>query len=1061
MNKGEGLLKLPKEHRILKLLYEKFSLIMIALYGAIFIVCIVLVANNAIPSVNHVKFSNGKADLSNELNNLSEIVGIEGEWECYPNVLLTPEDFKKEHVTYGNYQNYPHYWKDDKNFDNAKGCATYRVHIKVPEDFNDIGIYSRSQYSSYRIYINDEEVMNVGNVSKDLSNFRLNYRPEAEYINNLKNTGTNYGKEISIIVQMQNYYHISAGLNNSILLGSAQNIKTLNVFLYLFNGLVSGALIVLCIYFYTVYSKNKERKEYEDFAIVAIACAYTSCTTYGESICYYLTPYISAFLLFRIEYITVLVAGYFANIHIIKKEKHGKYIRGIMIGLTHLGIASIILLSDFEISKFKFIYHGISIAFFGVSIIYCLKNLIINKRKNDFLEFIAIICLVVSILFVKTDTTLWVGCDIYDVMVCIHCCIHVKIFLDTYSDVETDLKRLTENLEEKVKERTSQLTIMKEKAESAAKAKSYFLASMSHEIRTPMNAIIGMSDLMRTDNLDETQKEYFKDIKSTAHSLLYIINDILDFSKIESGKMELFPINYSIYSLVDNVSSVIKFSAKSKNLKFESDISKNLPKILFGDENRIRQVLLNILNNAVKYTNEGSIKLSVYEKNNYIIYSVKDTGIGIREKDIPKLFTSFQQLDARKNRNVVGTGLGLAICKNLLDLMDGKIEVHSEYGVGSEFTAYIPVKIGKLEELESRNDEDTFVLKNVRSLVVDDNALNLKVAKGMLEKYNVQVDSVLNGNEAIKNLENEENEYDIIFMDHMMPIMDGIETTKIIRNSKGKYKDIPIIALTANAIVGTKEVFVKAGMNDFISKPIQKKILERVLLRWIRKDKIIFTSDTNVENDKEKLNSINDENREIISKISKNESIDIKEALSYLNNDYNFYISIVKQYIKESNKYLSEIEEFYEQNDLENYSILVHGIKANLKNIGAIKLSELAYELEKYSKDKNKEFVIEHNDEFINNLFKLNEELNNIFDSHNDLSKKLISMDNYIELLKKVDEACKKGQCNKADELCSELKTITVNEEMDKENEKIIESMESLDYDITCEIIKKLRIKNF
>ncbi|MDR1972739.1 MAG: PAS domain-containing protein, partial [Treponema sp.] len=320
----------------------------------------------------------------------------------------------------------------------------------------------------------------------------------------------------------------------------------------------------------------------------------------------------------------------------------------------------------------------------------------------------------------------------------------------------------------------------KEEAERASSAKSEFLANMSHEIRTPMNAIIGMSDLMPTENLTSLQKGYFEDMKKMSRSLLTIINDILDFSKIEAGKLEILPVHYNVYALYDSIASMCEFIAQGKSLEFRRGRDPAVPEILYGDEIRVRQIFTNVVNNAVKYTKTGfvSFTLSHGRRNNdeteYLIARITDSGVGIKEEDIPKLFGNFQQLDARKNRGVTGTGLGLAITKNLLAMMNGRIEVESIYGQGSTFTVYLPLVPGDPGKVQGPEQGIPTVMakKGVRVLVADDVPANLTVALGFLAKHGIAAETADGGLEAVEKVRESVEQgrpYDIVFMDHMMP----------------------------------------------------------------------------------------------------------------------------------------------------------------------------------------------------------------------------------------------------------------------------------------------------
>ena len=389
---------------------------------------------------------------------------------------------------------------------------------------------------------------------------------------------------------------------------------------------------------------------------------------------------------------------------------------------------------------------------------------------------------------------------------------------------------------------------LKEKAENASLVKSAFLANMSHEIRTPMNAILGMTEIALRGELESRQRDAIEQIKSASMTLITIINDILDFSKMESGKMEIVEADYDLMTMVQDVYHIISGKVDEKNLKLEITIDSTIPKRLHGDEIRMKQILINLVNNAVKFTEQGSIHLTVgYERREEEILlkgSIKDTGIGIKPEDMERIFNSFEQSDTFRNRKKEGSGLGLAISKQLLHLMGGDIRVESEYLQGSIFYFEVPQRIVdespcgafELSERQTRvqyvAEYDDFRAPGARVLIVDDNLVNRKVAAGLMRPFAMQIDTAKSGEEAIEMIK--QKEYHLIFMDHMMPDMDGVETTHVIRELEGEYyKNVPIIALTANAISGVKEMFLEEGMNDFIAKPINTKELSEKILSWL------------------------------------------------------------------------------------------------------------------------------------------------------------------------------------------------------------------------------------
>lgn len=607
--------------------------------------------------------------------------------------------------------------------------------------------------------------------------------------------------------------------------------------------------------------------------------------------------------------------------------------------------------------------------------------------------------------------------------------------------------------------------------ERSANMKSDFLANMSHEIRTPMNAVIGMAEMALRENLPPSAREYVSQIKESGKTLLAIINDILDFSKIESGKMDIHEVEYEPMSVINDVSNVVKTRLQEKDVELIFNVSPKLPNKLMGDSIRIKQVLLNIANNAAKFTSKGKIEvrmecLTRYRDEVQLRVVVEDTGIGIKKEELGKLFQSFQQLDSKRNREIEGTGLGLAISKRLLSLMHGRIWVESEYEKGSRFYFVIPQKVidktpsisikepeliyatgiiansyvrsqlyidmerlgveycdfdlekglpesadGKrvflfiekerftpfLEEfvrnthqitavlLENFSDMITyenipnlltlkkpiyvlniamvfnneemccedevcdkdfeFIAPEAEILIVDDNPINLTVAEGLLEPLQMKIDRALSGKEAVEKISG--HRYDIVFMDHMMPQMDGVETTRIIRRFHEEYNDVPIIALTANAVEGTKEMFCREGMNDFVAKPIEIRMMVATVKKWLPETKI------------KKKYRAKEVAEHIVSSSLKNIEIgdlDVAAAMSLLGSEKLFW-AVIKDYYRVIDKKVKLIREMEQQEDWAGYTIEVHALKSASRQIGASALSEQAAAMEKAGHAKDAEQI--------------------------------------------------------------------------------------------------------
>lgn len=525
---------------------------------------------------------------------------------------------------------------------------------------------------------------------------------------------------------------------------------------------------------------------------------------------------------------------------------------------------------------------------------------------------------------------------------------------------------------DKIKKLNREYEKAKDEAVRANEAKSLFLSNMSHEIRTPINAVLGMNEMILRECTDKQLLSYAANVQSSGKTLLFLINDILDMSKIESGKMEIVKVDYELENLLMDLWNIIYLRAQEKGLSIRFTLDETLPRTLYGDDVRIKQIVTNLLTNAVKYTPQGGIEMKVaYEKTGgeelMLKISVKDTGMGIRQEDMGKLFESFQRLDEEKNRNIEGTGLGMNITMSLLKLMDGEMKVESEYGKGSEFTVTIPQRIvcsepaGDFEAIKKRRERNvsktsqSFIAPEASVLVVDDNSMNLTVFKSLLKRTKMKITTADSGRRCLELVKKEK--YHIIFMDHMMPEMDGIETLHEMRRlSDFPNQDTPVIVLTANAMSGAREGYLKEGFADFLTKPIDGDLLEQTAERYLPGD-LVQRPEEDMQERKEQPADADYE-----SYLSY--GISIANGLALAKNDEEMYLELVGMFLKERGKQ-EEMRQFIASQNGKDYAIWVHGLKGNARTLGADTLADMAFEHEKQSKAGNMEYVSDHWEELL------------------------------------------------------------------------------------------------
>lgn len=650
----------------------------------------------------------------------------------------------------------------------------------------------------------------------------------------------------------------------------------------------------------------------------------------------------------------------------------------------------------------------------------------------------------------------------------IFCNLSVNKIHDRYGD-HIGYIIIVADLSERIKT-MNELEAAKKAADAANQAKSTFLANMSHEIRTPMNVIIGFSELLLKMDLAERVREYVRDIKESSENLLAIINDLLDVSKIESGKMELVCMDYYIGSVFQDVFLIINAQAKKKGLDFHVTVAADMPNKLYGDKIRIRGVLINLLNNAVKYTRQGNVSLEVRVIKSEgdiatLEFRISDTGVGIKVEEQKTLFESFSQVDRKVNYGVEGTGLGLAIVKGYVSLMNGSVSVESEYGKGSVFTAVIEQRIVDATPMERFDGKEVceaedFKLGGMRVLdthvlVVDDNLINLKVAGSALEYYGLSVDTASSGQEAIELCR--ERQYNIVFMDQMMPQMDGIETMHEIRKLGDRYAaggECKIVVLTANAIAGVREQLVKQGFDEYLGKPMNFKQLERIFVKFLPEERITM------EHSKDRERMQEQEELEI-QKLKEMLQLEVEQGITFCGGHLEDYLKILQMTYGNGEQMLKELQCLQKQQDYANYTIKIHGTKSTSLNIGARGVSEMAKAQEKAGKEGDYAYIDAHIDEFCDEYRQLLIRIRSVLLHYNMLESTMDKIDDMFtddavrDLLKEVVERMDGFDFAGAAKLVRGIRQELLPEQYRADFEQLKVWMAELEEDKIRELIKK------
>lgn len=676
------------------------------------------------------------------------------------------------------------------------------------------------------------------------------------------------------------------------------------------------------------------------------------------------------FLSFWFSYLTLYVL-YVAKIDIYKKEKEKfSKMKDKLLILNYTLLFLIFLLPINYISEGSSVYtsgpcvlctYGFAVIYFLIWIVSVIKNA--KRLTSKYIPVIVGIFLITVVVIIQ---------KLNPSLLLVTSSLSFITFIMYFTIENPDMKMIEE------------LEIARDAADKANRAKTDFLSSMSHEIRTPLNAIVGFSECIDTaTNLDEA-KEDAKDIVMASQNLLEIVNGILDISKIEADKMEIVNTEYNLKEMLENLVKLIKPRIGEKPVELKTDFAPDIPDYLYGDGGKIKQIITNLLTNAAKYTEEGEINFKVscinQNGNSKLMFVVSDTGRGIKQDQIDKLFTKFQRLDEDKNTTVEGTGLGLAITKKLTEMLGGKITVQSKYGDGSTFTVYVQQKISTKDHVEDLPEEIVNIdLTGKKILVVDDNKLNLKVATKLLSEFKPTLECIDNGFDTIDKIKNGEV-YDLILLDIMMPKMGGLETLKKLKEIEGF--NIPVIALTADAIAGKSTKYIEAGFNDYLAKPMEKVEVKRVLHTFLDGNPVKEEVTVETKEKEETPTPVVEEGKTMDANYLKENDIDVDASLELLG-DMETYDETLNDFLNENKDRIPNIEKYKNENDMNNYAILVHAMKSDSKYLGFKKLAELSYNHEMKSKENDSEYVNSNYDELMAEVNRITDIVNNYLGGKN------------------------------------------------------------------------------
>lgn len=600
-------------------------------------------------------------------------------------------------------------------------------------------------------------------------------------------------------------------------------------------------------------------------------------------------------------------------------------------------------------------------------------------------------------------------------------------------------------------------------AEEASQAKSNFLANMSHEIRTPINAVLGMNEMILRESRDKEIISYAESINTAGGTLLGIINDILDFSKIEAGRLEIIPVEYDLSVVLADLVNMIQTRADKKGLVINLEFDPETPKRLFGDEIRVKQIIMNILTNAVKYTEKGTVTFSVGFQRIEDVYDhvmlcvgVKDTGIGIKTEDLKKLFVEFERIEEKRNRHVEGTGLGLTITQNLLNMMGSSLQVESTYGEGSNFHFRLEQKVMKWDLLGDYKESyqalmrthkayrEKFTAPEARVLVVDDNPMNLMVFKSLLKKTRMMIDMANDGDEGLSLTM--KRSYDIIFLDHMMPRKDGIETLQELREqADGLNSRTPVICLTANAISGAREKYISAGFSDYLTKPVNSGQLEDLLLEFLPEKKIKKTGDGPVvaEETVISLSSV----PEILAPLKDQSWIDISLGIKN-SGDLEGYLPLLRLFYESLEDRAAEIDGLYEAGNITDYTIKVHALKSSARLVGAMAFGQAAQQLEDAGKNGDMEYIKEHHPSFMETYRSFKEPLSQVFTPNDqDTEKMEADLDLLEDAYGEIQAAAEDMNIELLENIFTELEEYRIPKQEADFYQNIKKAAERLDYD--------------